>query len=211
MAAVALCYMRTSRNPVPVALVTSDDDYFYGTEGPMLDAGALKKAGEIEEVTLRFVTPQIGLESYYLRMRKDGHMFRRLASLSDYRMAARDALKTVETAESSFSEFKRISYLIAKLPYRSLPPPGVYGADLDDWQLEVVSTGRAKQRYCFYSEPPEYWALLQSMRKVDADAKWKILERKTEPMQLREPTSSTSSRQATTSVTPPVAQEARQP
>ena len=179
-----------------VSPTIDDEGYFYGRnagDGPQLNSEVLRRADGIEEVALRTEMSQTGIEPLNLRLQKGGRMLRRVTSLSDYTMYDRSitpsspVLKTVEVAESTTADFERVAYLLAELPYRPLPQ--LHGIEFSD-RLEVSYKDGAKRIYYFASQPPEFWALVQSIHQISATAQWKILERSTAPNQPVETTAS---------------------
>ena len=173
-----LCYPRHTRHARPVHLVQSDESYF-GWDGPTRDSATLAKASDITEIALHTVAPGVGIEPLFLRLNRDGHAWRRIEALSDYRLTVREnALRTVEESKSTCYDFDNLAYLIGGLDCRPTPNPLVCG-----WlesRIEVIFKDGTKRVYCYQKPPPDLWAIMQVMLQLNQSCEWSVIESKTE-------------------------------
>jgi hypothetical protein len=170
--AVALAVLWERRNMhavIPLDLHSSDGDYFG--DGPVLDATIAADADTISEVSLRTILPGAGIHPLHLRMFRSGKMWRRVESLSDYRKVFADqAVRTSEDAESTSREFSNVAYLLAAFRFRYLPSHAE--APLGAPQIEVRRTDGSVRVYAFENQPPEFWAVVQSLQQINSEAEW---------------------------------------
>jgi len=186
---VACVYFARTGNRLSAGLATTDESYFFGWsegEGPRLEPDVLRRSKEIEEVVLHTVVAQVGIEPLYLRLRSDGSVTRCKTSLSDYTMYDRSVeqqhpvTKTVEVATATTRDFARFAYLIAGLPYRSLPispkDEPIFGAS-----IEVVKKGGTRETFYFMNPPPEFWIIVEGLYHLADVAQWEVIETKQSP------------------------------
>jgi hypothetical protein len=161
----ALFYVRHSTTAV--TLSPGPDQYLE--EGPALNEAVKQKAARIVEITMWYVTPQLG-ERYRLTLRKDGTL-RRLKREWDFNRSP-PTIRAEETSKATFGDFPVLAYAVAALPYSTR----YVDERLNDQAIEFFDETGARRGFYFEKDPPEVWLLRQALERIEQKAGWKVLK-----------------------------------